>query len=244
MGGDRTPEQAMTSQDESKDEFIKVMTHELKGSLTAIQGLVDVMLKGYVGDLNEKQRGLLNRIHNRIESLMDVSIGLWDIYQYRFGRPDIKRGPLPVKEIIQGTVDLFNSSALKKDLSIHLSLPEEDLVPMGTEHAFEIILHNLMTNAIKYTPRGGSISIGLSQAKDHLIIRFKDTGIGIASGDIPKIFDEFFRTKESKKIDPHGRGLGLSLVKKVVETSGGTIKVKSDKGKGAEFILKFPMKNE
>jgi len=233
---------ALKRRNESKDEFIMVMTHELKGPLMAIQGLLEVMLKGYVGVLNEKQQELINRIYRRIDSLMEVSTGLWDVYQWRFRKPDIQFVPLSIKGQIQNAVDLFKTSALQKGLSINLSMPEEDLILMGTEQEMEKILNNLVTNAIKYTPRGGSISLDLSASQNHLILRIKDTGIGIAPLNIPKIFDEFFRTAEAKKMDPYGRGLGLPFVKKVVEAMGGTIRVNSDKGKGTEFILILPQK--
>jgi two-component system phosphate regulon sensor histidine kinase PhoR len=236
------PDQIKMSRDESKDELIMVMTHELKGSLMAVQGLVDVMLKGYVGDLNERQQALLKRITRRIDSLMEVSTGLWDYYHYRFGRPKLERVPLNIKEAIQNAVDLFKAKALQKDLSIHLNLRDDDLMLVGTEQELENILHNLITNAIKYTPEGGNISIDLSTSEEYLILRVRDTGIGIAAEDAAKIFDEFFRTREAKKIDPYGRGLGLPFVKRVVEAMGGTISVISEKGKGTEFLIRFPKK--
>ncbi|UCG67485.1 MAG: GAF domain-containing sensor histidine kinase [Deltaproteobacteria bacterium] len=227
-------------QDEAKSEFIMSMTHELKGPLMAIQGIVDVMLKGYVGSLVEKQRELISRIYKRIDSVMEISGGLLDIYQWQSRRPDVKQVPLSIKEQIQRAVDLFKASAQEKGLNLTGALPDEDLILMGTEDEMEKILNNLITNAIKYTPSGGSILLEPSTSESHLILRVKDTGIGIPEDDIPKIFEESFRTKEAKKIDPYGKGLGLHFVKKVVETLGGSIRVKSDKGKGTEFILAFP----
>jgi len=163
-----------------------------------------------------------------------------DIYQWQSRRTDVKRAPLSIKEQVQRAVDLFKASAQEKGLSLSVALSHEDLILMGTEEEMEKILNNLITNAVKYTPNGGSIFIGLSASQNQVILKVKDTGIGIADKDIPKIFDEFFRTQGAKKIDPYGRGIGLHFVKKVVETLGGTISVKSDKGKGTEFILTFP----
>ena len=227
-------------QDKAKSEFIKLMIHELKGPFMAIQGFLEVMLKGYVGALTEKQQELIKRMYRRIESVMEVSTGLLDIYQWQSRRPEVKRVPLSIKEQIQRAIDLFKASAQEKGLSLNVALPDEDLILMGTEEEMEKILNNLITNAIKYTPNGGSIFLGLSTSESQVIFKVKDTGIGIADKDIPKIFDEFFRTQGAKKIDPYGRGIGLHFVRKVVETLGGTIRVKSDKGKGTEFILTFP----
>ncbi|MBW1824251.1 MAG: GAF domain-containing sensor histidine kinase [Deltaproteobacteria bacterium] len=231
-------------QDEAKSEFIMMMTHELKGPLMAIQGLLEVMLKGYTGTLTEKQQELIRRMYRRIESVMEVSKELLDIYQWQSRRPDVKWVPLSIKEQIQRAVDLFKANAHERELSINIKFPDEDLTLMGTEEDMEKILNNLITNAIKYTPVGGSISLGLSASDDQVILSVKDTGIGVDAEDIPKIFDEFFRTKKAKEMDPYGRGMGLSFVKKVVETLGGTISVKSDKGKGTEFVLTFSKMQE
>ncbi len=231
---------ALERQDKAKSDFIMLMTHELKAPLMAIQGLLEVLLKGYVGSLTEEQQNLIRRMYRRIESVMEVSAGLLDIYQWQSGTADIKWVPLSVKEQIQRAVELFRESAKKKGLSIAVTMPEKDLTLMGTEDEMEKILNNIITNAIKYTPSGGKISLSASASQDQVIIRVKDTGIGIAPKDIPKIFDQFFRSDEAKNIDPYGRGLGLPFVKNVVEGLGGSIAVESHKGEGTEFTLTFP----
>jgi signal transduction histidine kinase len=231
---------ALERQDEAKSEFIMSMTHELKGPLMAIQGILEVMLKGYVGKLTNKQRELIDRIYTRLDSVMEVSTGLLDIYQWKSRTLDVTRMPISIKEQIQSAVDLFKASAQQKGVSLEAALPDEDLILMGTECEMEKILNNLITNAIKYTPRGGSILVDLCASRGQVILRIKDTGIGIAEGDIPKIFEESFRTKEAKNIDPYGKGLGLSFINKVIKSLGGTIEVKSAKGGGTEFILRFP----
>jgi len=227
-------------QDRAKSEFIKVMTHELKGPFMAIQGFLEVMLKGYVGALTEKQQELIARMYRRIESVMEVSTGLLDIYQWQTQKPDVTRAPLSITKQVQRAGDLFKASAQEKEVSLNVVVPDEDLMVMGTEEEMEKILNNLITNALKYTLSGGSIVVNLGSSEREVILRVKDTGIGIAEKDIPKIFDEFFRTQEAKKHDPYGRGIGLNFVKKVVDSLGGTIGVKSEEGKGTEFIVRFP----
>ena len=231
---------SLEQQDEVKSEFIMSMTHELKGPLMAIQGMLDVMAEGYAGDITEKQRELFDRINRRIESLIEVSTGLLDIYQWNSQRSDAERTPISLKAQINRAADLFNASAQEKGISIEISLPERDELLMGTEDEMEKVLNNLITNAIKYSPNGGRVSIALSASESEVILKFKDTGIGISPEDTPKIFDGKFRTTGAKELDPYGKGLGLPLVKKVVESLGGTIKVESDVGKGTEFIIAFP----
>jgi len=230
----------LTKQDKAKSEFIFMMTHELKGPLMAIQSLLEVMLKGYVGTLAEKQRELIERIYTRIDSVMEVSTGLLDIYQWQSQRPQAIWEPLSMKEQVQKAIDLFKTSAEEKALAFEVELPTEDPIIMATEEEMEKILNNLITNAIKYTPSGGRITLALSVPKDFVLLRIEDTGIGMTPEDRDRIFEDFFRTQEAKKIDPYGRGIGLPFVKKVVEFLGGEIGVASKKGEGTEFTLSLP----
>ena len=232
--------ETLEQQDKAKSDFIMMMTHELKAPLMAVQGLLDVMQKGYVGPLTEKQKELIGRIFRRIDSLMEVSTDLLDIYEWQTKRPDTQSINLSMNVQIQKAVDLFKISALEKGLTMDVDLPDQDLILMGSEDEIEKILNNLITNAIKYTPKDGNISMALSISGGDMVFIIKDTGIGINDDDIPRIFDEFFRSKGAKKIDPYGKGLGLPFVKQLVEGLGGTIRVKSKKGKGSEFILVFP----
>jgi signal transduction histidine kinase len=231
---------ALQRQDEAKSDFIMLMTHELKAPLMAIQGLLEVMLKGYVGSITEKQKELMERIDSRIESVMEVSTGLLDIYQWQSRSEEVKWVPVSIKEQIHKAIEMLKDSAKRKGISLDVTLPDENILLMATEDEIEKILNNLITNAIKYTPGGGNISLKLSSSGDQVILSIGDTGIGIAEDEIPKIFEQFFRTQEAKKIDPYGKGLGLPFVKKIVKTLGGEIQVKSEKDKGTEFILSFP----
>jgi signal transduction histidine kinase len=230
----------LNRQDQAKNDFIILMTHELKGPLMAIQGLLEVVLKGYAGTLTQKQQELVERMYKRIESLLEVSSGLLDIYQWESRRLDVRRAPISINDQVKRALELYKGIAQEKGLTIDIELPDDDFTLMGTEEEIEKIFNNLVTNAIKYTPSGGRISMGISPSEGHVVFWVKDTGIGISSEDLTKIFGEFFRTKEAKRIDPNGRGLGLPFVKRIVESLGGTIKVKSERGKGTEFVLTFP----
>lgn len=232
--------EVLEKQDKAKNDFIMMMTHELKAPMMAVQGLLEVMQKGYVGVLTEKQKELIGRIYRRIDSLMEVSTNLLDIYEWQTKRPDTRSISLSMNEQIQKAVDLFKTSALEKGLTMDVDLPDQDLIVMGSEDEIEKILNNLITNAIKYTPKGGNISLALSASGGNVFFIIKDTGIGIDDQDISKVFDDFFRSKEAKRIDPYGKGLGLPFVKQIVEGLGGTIRVKSEEGKGSEFLLAFP----
>lgn len=227
-------------QDEAKNDFIVLMTHELKGPLTAIHGFLDVMHRGYVGNLTDKQSELIERIQKRIDTVMGISAELLDIYQWQSKGPDTGVTPISLKKQIQKAVDLYSAAAQKAQLLLTVDLPPDDPTIMATEEDIEKILNNLITNAMKYTQAGGEITVKLSTTEGKADLRVKDNGIGIASDDIPKIFNEFFRTKKAKLIDPDGSGLGLPFVKRIAESLVGQIKVESEEGEGTEFILTFP----
>ena len=232
---------ALKRQDEAKNDFIILMTHELKAPLTAIQGLLDVMLKGYVGTITDKQKELIERMQKRIDSVLEVSAELLDIYQWHSkGIIDKVWTSVSLKDQIQKAEDLFKLIAQKKGITISYEVPEEQVNVKAGEEELEKVLNNLISNAIKYTPTGGSISVVLTLVDKQVTLRVKDNGIGISSEDVPKIFNEFFRTKEAKVIDPDGSGLGLPFVKKIVESLGGTIRVESEKGQGTEFMVTLP----
>ena len=233
---------ALKRQDEAKNDFIILMTHELKSPLNAIQGLLDVMLKGYVGTITDKQKELIGRMQKRIDSVLEVSAELLDIYQWQSkGIIDKVWTSVSLKDQIQKAEDLFKLIAQKKGITISYEVPEEQVNVKAGEEDLEKVLNNLISNAIKYTPTGGSISVHLTLADKQVTLRVKDNGIGISSEDVPKIFSEFFRTKEAKVLDPDGSGLGLPFVKKIVESLGGTIRVESEKGQGTEFMVTLPI---
>ena len=231
---------ALKRQDEAKNEFILMMTHELKGPLMAIQGFLEVMQKGYAGTVTDKQKELMERIQRRIESVLAVSTELLDLYQWQSKGRTEEAAPISLKKQIQRAVDLYSAVAQEKGLSVKLKLPEDDALILATEEEIEKILSNLITNAIKYTAAGGKVFVSLARVEDRLELRIKDTGIGIPAGDLPKVFKEFFRAKRAKRMDPDGSGLGLPLVKRIVESMGGRIEMQSAEDQGSEVIVTFP----
>jgi signal transduction histidine kinase len=130
-----------------------------------------------------------------------------------------------------------------KNLKLDLSIPEEDHIVQGDRKRLHQAFANLMNNAIKYTTDKGRINLGIAQKDDQYIIQIQDTGIGIIPGDQPYIFDKFFRSDEIRE-DYQGSGLGLSIVKSVVERHNGRVWVSSTPGKGTEFTVVLPIKRK
>jgi signal transduction histidine kinase len=231
---------ALKRQDEAKNEFILMMTHELKGPLTVVQGLLEVMQKGYVGVVSEKQKELMERIRKRIDSVLGVSAELLDLYQWQSPRRETEAPPISFNQQVQKAIDFYGVIAQKKGLGLKPELPDEDFHVRATEEELEKILGNLITNAIKYTPAGGEVCVSLAGVAGRIQLRVKDTGIGVASEDIPRVFKEFFRSQRAKRMDAGGSGLGLPLVKRIVEGLGGDITLQSIEDQGTEVMASFP----
>lgn len=229
----------LKKQDEAKSDFITMMTHEMKGPLMAIQGFLEVMLKGYVGALADKQRELIERMYRRIESVLGISSELLHMYQWQARGPRSILVPVSLTSQIRKVAELFQALIQEKGLTLAVEVPDHEIFIMGTDDGLEEILNNLITNALKYTPSPGTVTIALRQQAKQVELRVRDTGIGISSQDLLKVFTEFYRSKRAKELDPDGTGLGLPFVKKIVETLGGTITAKSEVGRGTEFCVAF-----
>lgn len=231
--------ETIRKQDASKNEFILMMTHELKSPLMAMQSILDVLRKKYVGPLTGKQEELLERMHRRIDSILEVSTGLLDRFQWE-SRLDTDPGLIDLKDQVRKAADLFSETAGEKRLALEIKLPADDPVIQAIPGDMEKVINNLVSNALKYTPPGGAIRLDLRSNADAVILQVADTGIGIEPGDLPRIFEDNFRAGEARRIDPYGRGLGLSFVKKIVESLNGKIAVESHKGEGTTFRVVFP----
>src|SRR6056297_3031754 len=214
-------------QDEVKNNFIQMMSHEIKAPLMAIQSILDVIKNEYVGPLTDKQREFVDRMNTRIDAIMETSTGLLDMYQWE-SQASVALKAVEIAEHLQKSVTLYTEMARNKGIELNLRLPENDLYIRAAEWDIDIILNNLLSNAIKYTEKGGSVRLDLYALDNKVILRIADSGIGIRSNDLAKIFTGRFRTPAAKEKDPYGRGMGLSFAKKIVEARSGKISVKSE----------------
>ena len=227
-------------QDELKNEFIRMISHEIKAPLMAIQGILDVMAKEYVGPLTDKQREFIGRMNHRIDAIMETSTGLLDMYQWE-SRSNVELKPVSMTEHLRKAATLYAEMAQSKNIELDVQLPETELCIHAEEWDIDIILNNMLSNAIKYTNPGGRVLLDLYALEDKVILRIVDSGIGIDTKELAQIFNGHYRSLAAKQKDPYGRGMGLSFVKKIVEARGGKISVKSESGNGTEFVISFPM---
>jgi signal transduction histidine kinase len=145
-----------------------------------------------------------------------------------------------LNETISKVIELVQTSAEEKGLELEVEIAAEPLVLVGIEDGLERVFMNLVSNAVKYTPAGGSVAVRAWSEDDYIKVKVSDTGIGIPEEALPRIFDEFYRAKNAKAVEKEGTGLGLAIAKDVVEQHGGQISVESTVGQGSTFYVILP----
>jgi two-component system phosphate regulon sensor histidine kinase PhoR len=229
--------------DRMKSDFIAMVSHELKAPLTAIQQQILIMAEGLLGATTEKQTEVLLRIKVRTNNLLTLIKNLLDLSCIEAGKIVQCKEPLQLNDIAEKVTELLDMQADKKNISLKLkkakNLPIIDADPNNMEEIFT----NLVSNAIHYTPGGGEVVIKTGRQGEYVKIEVSDTGIGIKEEDLPRIFDKFYRVQSDQTRMVAGSGLGLSIVKGIVEAHLGKIDVVSQVGKGTTFKVLLPQKS-
>ncbi len=228
--------------DMMKSEFVSMVSHELRAPVGAISQQISVILKGYVGELNEKQRELLERIKERCNGLLELVRDLLDLAKIESGLFTEYRETINFPEVVKEEAELLQEEARKKDIVMNLSMDSSPLNVEADRRSIQMIVMNLLSNAIKYNRPGGRVDVVVERAGDFLKFQVADTGVGIPEEDIPRIFDRFYRVKTGETRKIVGSGLGLSIVKTLIEKLGGRIEVESKLGEGTRFTVVLPLK--
>lgn len=227
--------------DKMKSEFVTMVSHELKAPLAAIQQQIDVLLAGIAGDINDKQDYYLSRAKSRTKGLINLINELLDLSKIESGCMIFKQEPLDLAPLIRLTVDFLKPQAESRRQTLLCNIPESLPNISADPQNMDEVFINLINNAIKYTPEGGTIKIVSEVAGDYVKITISDTGYGIRKEDLARIFDKFFRVKTDATRSIAGTGLGLPIVKGIVEAHLGTITVSSLVGQGSSFVIQLPI---
>ncbi len=217
--------------------LLGMVSHDLKAPLVAVESYLQVILGGFAGEINEKQREMLERSSHRIGELLNLIGDLLDVSRIEAGQMAQEFQATSLSEVIEGSLEDVQALAKEKDMELRVEMPEKLPVIQAAPHRLRQVLNNLLSNAIKFTPPQGLITIRIENRGDHLQVEVMDTGVGIPADDLPYVFDEFFRGRD---VERAGAGLGLSIARKIVEAHGGKIWVESPctaDGKGSRFAF-------
>jgi two-component system phosphate regulon sensor histidine kinase PhoR len=226
--------------DEMKNDFVRMVSHELRSPLAAIKQQHAVILDGLAGDLTEKQRELLTRAHAKIQGLLDLINDLLDVAKMEAGYGRIEQVPLDLRPILAELLELLQERAANQRITLHFNMPENLPLIQADRRSMEEVFTNLVSNAINYSPDGGEVTVAAISHGDYLEVLVQDQGIGIEAEELPKIFDKFYRVKSPKTRQVIGTGLGLALVKGLIEAHRGVVDVESQIGAGTTFRVKLP----
>jgi signal transduction histidine kinase len=232
--------QALEMADRAKSDFVRMVTHELRSPLSAVQSMLKLMEQGYVGPMTPKQLDLVQRSQRRVSSLLDLVKDLLDLAAGKMEQLKGEKKELILNETIAKVTELLQGSAVEKGLDYRIEITDEPLVLHGFEEGLERVIMNLVGNAVKYTPVGGSVAVKAWGEADEIKIEISDTGIGIPEEALSRIFSEFYRAKNARALAMEGTGLGLAIAKDVVEQHDGQISVKSTVGQGSTFCVTLP----
>jgi PAS domain S-box-containing protein len=220
-----------------KDEFLANLSHELRTPLNAIMGWSQIL--NLTSDPADLEQGL-EAIQRNARAQAQLIEDLLDMNRIVSGKMRLKVQPTDLATIIQGAIESISPAATAKDIKIRQVLDPHASTVSGDPARLQQVIWNLLTNAIKFTPKGGKVDIVLERVNSHLEVTISDTGIGIAPEHLPIIFERFRQVDSSSTRVHGGLGLGLSIVKQLIELHGGTISAKSaGEGRGSTFVLTF-----
>lgn len=217
-------------------QFLSVLSHELKAPLNAIDGYLKIIKDRQLGPDVAAYDEMLDRSMERIRGMRQLILDLLDLTKIETGKATQKLQNIDIRKIVQMAIDTIRPYAIQKDVDIYLNT-RENINMFADAGEIEIIMNNLISNAVKYNKSGGRVDIFIEKHADSVKLTVSDTGIGFKPEEKEKIFEDFVRIKSTQTREVTGSGLGLSIVKKIVDMYQGTIDVQSEPGKGSTFTI-------
>ncbi len=229
----------LSEKDNIKNEYVLRLTHDIKGHLAAIESCINLVHNEMVGPLNEKQKDLVGRAYRRTLKAMSFITALLKITRLNLSGK-LEKELVHFNRVISSAITVVQNRANQKNIKLSYEGTETVYDISGEQVLIEETLTNLLFNAIRYTPAGGSIVLTIKDKLSEYLVQIKDTGIGIPKGEEEKIFEEFYRAPNARKVERDGTGLGLSFAKQVVEKHGGKIWAENNPDGGATFSFTLP----
>ena len=223
--------------DQIRRDFVANASHEMKTPVAGILAAAETLQDAIREDPVEAERFALNlakeaqRLSNLIQDLLDLA---------RLDQAPAEQNVAPLSDVVRRVVDEARGRAADKRLSMESEITDDIEIP-GRQGDLELLTRNLLDNAIRYTPEGGSVSINLSRDDGRAVLSIKDSGVGIPTKDLPRVFERFYRVDRARARETGGTGLGLSIVRHIAESHGGSVTAESELGKGSIFRVSLPV---
>jgi len=221
-------------------QFLSVLSHELKAPINAIEGYVKMMNDRQFGDDMSAYQEMIDRMQERIKGMRSLIMDLLDLTKIESGKPVQHLESVNITGIAQISIDTMRPYSIQKDVDIYLNTKEKIMMD-ADPNEIEIIFNNLISNAVKYNRNGGRVDVFIESKKDAIVLQVSDSGIGMTDEEKAKLFQDFVRIKNQKTKNITGSGLGLSILKKIVDMYHGEIDVQSVPDKGTTFTITIPV---
>jgi signal transduction histidine kinase len=232
--------QKLRELDQVKSRFFANISHELRTPLTLLLAPLESLLRRFNRSLDEETRDMLVTMHSNGMRLLKLINDLLDLVRLESGRMEVKREPLEVAEFVKGLASAARQVADDKRLRLETFVDPAVGTVLADRDKLEKVVLNLLFNALKFTPAGGRVELRAEKRGEALVLMVADTGMGISEKNLPHVFDRFWQADGSSKRKYQGVGIGLALVKELVEIHGGQVTVESQEGKGTTFTVTLP----
>jgi signal transduction histidine kinase len=224
-----------------KMDLVSALAHDIKNPLGVIMNYAEVLKDQLAGQGEDRAKiDILDRVQENAQRIVNLVTGFLEASKAEAGKLEIDQRPVSVNRLLDTVARHQESDVAKKKLILKMELDQNLPDLLGDNSQLERVFWNLLGNAIKFTPKGGNITVTTRRDDGHIYVSFRDTGIGIPPNELPLLFSQFKRLKGSAKIE--GTGLGLFIVKTIVEAHKGTVQVESLDGQGSTFTVRVPIR--
>ena len=225
-----------------KENFVTVVTHEMRAPLVAVEQYLEVLLKEMAGTITPKQKEVLDHSRKRVEWLLTLVNEWLSMSRIQSSKIVERLETVEIRGLLEQSASLVRPQADERDIDIKIKVPDGISPVEGDRDALSHVFMNLVSNGVKYNHEEGSVCLRAFDRGDSVVVEVEDTGVGIPEASLPFIFDEFFRVKTTEAQGVTGTGLGLTIVKRIVEAHRGHVTVRSTVGQGSTFTVFLPKK--
>ena len=223
-----------------EENFITMVSHQLRSPLVAIEQYFEVILAGMAGSVEAAQKEMILRARERLNGLLRLINDWLDMARISRGQIVDKLRPVALEKLLEKQIEFMRPLAGEYGVTLEFPSTGRPALVLGDEQTLDQVFSNLISNAIKYNKPGGLVSLSIREDEGFIVTEVKDTGIGIAKEHLPFLFDQFYRVSRREDQKIKGTGLGLSIAKKIVDLHNGSIRVTSEPGQGTTFSVWLP----